>query len=178
MEKQLFSFLLLLSFVFSVSAQNKEARKIDEFAIIPCGDFMARMDSIFAELQNSPDSKIYVVYYGGRYRKENVWNKKIKNFNKLKLKYSHREDGLNWAKSIPIYLTTQTYYPTTTRNLLKDKIILINGGFQENTEVEIWIVPKDAESPIPTPTIAEKDIKFRKDLPSRTPNFTDCYGGL
>jgi len=121
-------------------------------------------------LENSSNSKIYVVYYGGRFRKESLWNAKTKSFDKIKLTYPHREDGLNWAKSIPLYLTKA--------RLTNDEIVLVNGGFRESTEVEIWLVPKDAESPKPTPTVAEKDIKFRKDKPTGTPDFTTCYSGL
>jgi len=61
------------------------------------------------------------------------------------------------------------------RNLLKDKIILVNGGFRENLGVEIWLVPTDAELPEPTPDVAESDIKFRKGKPIITPDYTRCY---
>ncbi len=150
---------------------------IDAFGRMPCGEFMARTDRVFSEWQKTPDSKIYVVHYGGRYRKKDVWNKKIKDFDKTKLEYPHREDGHNWAKAIPLYLTS-AYHQTAVPNLLKDKIILIDGGYRENTEVEIWLVPSNIEIPKPTPTIAEKDVKFRKDKPFRTPNYSNCYDGL
>lgn len=170
--------IIFCSFIFALTtlAQDKKAKQIDEFTRISCGDFMARMDAILSELQDSPDSKIYVVFYGGRYRKQSLWSKKTKSLDKIRLKYPHREDGLNWAKSIPLYLTSEFVYET--KALMSDKIVLINGGFREDMQVEIWLVPKDAESPKPTPTIAEADIKFRSDKPMRVPNFTDCYGGL
>jgi hypothetical protein len=174
MKRYFFTFLFLLLFVFNISAQTKEARKINEFGIIRCGDFMARMDSIFVELQNTPNSEIHVIYYGGRYRKN---YSETRNYRKLKLEYAHREDGLNWAKSIPLYISTDPNLPTAMRDLLKEKVILVNGGYRENSEVEIWLVPKDSESPEPTPTINENDIRFRADNPRRTPNFACCYGG-
>jgi hypothetical protein len=175
MKKQFLSLFISMLFVFSISAQTKEARKIDEFSRLPCGDFMARMDGVFTTLKESPDSKIYVVYYGGLFRKITAgWDKKRK-FYKIVYDKSHREDGLNWAKSIPLFLTTYAAYPTTPQNLLKDKIILIDGGFRENLEVEIWLVPKDAALPKPTPTIDEKDIDFRRDGAYKTPNYTKCY---
>lgn len=133
------------------------------------------MNLIRIESQNSPDSKIYVVYYGGKFRKEYLLNKKTNNLDRVQLKYPHREDGLNWAKSIPLYLTTEETYPAATRDSFKDKIILINGGFREDTAVEIWLVPKDAKPPKPTPDTDEKDIKFRGGKPRRVPNFTNCY---
>jgi len=176
MRKTIVGFIFVFVLAFNISAQTNEARQIDEFGRIPCGDFMARMDGIFNELQNSPDSKIYVVYYGGRNRRENIGNKKTKSFDKIKLKYSHRDDGLNWAKSIPLYLTSDFVYKA--KALTSDKIVLISGGFREDMQVEIWLVPKDAELPKPNPTIAEANIKFRNDKPLRIPNFTNCYGGL
>ena len=175
MKRRFFIFVQLLIFAFGVSAQEKEAREIDAFGVLPCGDFESRMSLLRAISQNSPDSKIYVVYYGSRFRKENVWNKKTKNYDKIQLKYPHREDGLNWAKSISIYLTTENSYPTETRNFFKDKIVFLNGGFQENLQVEIWLVPKDAAPPKPFPTIDEKEIKFRKGKPIKTPDYTTCY---
>jgi hypothetical protein len=171
-----FPIFILTFWLFSTTAFAQKAALYDNFGKVTCDDFMARMDAIFIELQNSPDSKIYVVYYGGRFRKESSWNEKTKSFDKIKLEYPHPEDGLNWAKSIPLYLTTYCNYPIAIRNLLNDKIVLFDGGFRENTEVEIWFVPKDSGLSEPTPTVAEKDIKFRKDKPSRTPNFTSCYG--
>jgi len=174
MNKQFLSFLFIFLVAICVSAQTDKARNIDEFGRLPCGDFLARMDNIFIESQNSPDSKIYVVYYGGRYRKKNIWNKKTKELN-VKLEYPHPEDGLNYAKSIPLYLTSELKALTRTYKLSKDKFILVNGGFRENIEVEIWFVPKDAESPKPIPTITEKDIKFRKDKPLKIPRYSTCY---
>lgn len=174
--RYLVTVLFLVSSVFRVSAQTEKTRQIDEFGKITCDDFDARMDGIFTELENATDAKIYVIFYGERYRRTSSgWNKKTKDFESIKLDYPNRDDGLNWAKSIPLYLTTYKGYPTTSQNLLKDKIVLINGGFRENLEVEIWLVPKNGEIPKATPAIDEKDIKFRKDKPYQTPNFTACY---
>jgi hypothetical protein len=179
MKKHLLILFFSLSFIFGISAQTKEPNQIDVVGIIPCGDFMARMDLVFMTLKESPDSKIYVIYYGGRYRRiTSHWDKKTGSYKSVKLDYPHGEDGINRAKSIPLFLTTYARYPTTPQNLLKDKIILIDGGFRENFEAEIWLVPNDAVLPKPTPTINEKDIKFRKDRPYGTPDFTRCYEGV
>ena len=177
MKTLFFIFLLLLSFAFSISAQTNEERLIDEFSYLDCGNFMMRMHWIFLKSQESPDSKIYVIYYGGgSLRKRNLWNKKTKSLDKFQLEYPHREDGLNWAKAIPLFLTTTAEYSEEIRNSFKDRIVLINGGYQENIITEIWLVPKNVETPKPTPTIDEKDIKFRKDKPLKTPKYMDCYG--
>jgi hypothetical protein len=174
MKQQLFIFLLLSSLVFSVSAQKNEARLIDEFGGLSCGDFETRMGILRTELQHSPGSKIYVIYYGGRFRKEHIWNEKTGSFEKVKLSYPHRKDGLIEAKSIPLYLTTEETFPAEIRNALKDKIILIDGGFRQETIMEIWLVPVGAEMPKASPTVNEKDIKFKGKKPLRVPDYTRC----
>jgi NADH:ubiquinone oxidoreductase subunit 5 (subunit L)/multisubunit Na+/H+ antiporter MnhA subunit len=65
MKKQVFSFLLIISFVFSVSAQTMEARKVYEFGNTNCDDFRASLDILLTELNNSLDSKGYVFVYEG-----------------------------------------------------------------------------------------------------------------
>lgn len=178
MKKQLFNLLLLISLFASVSAQTtKEARKIEEFGRIQCGEFMARMDLIFQMWQNSPDSEIHVIYYGGRFRKispEQVRGKRNQNI--IQLDYSHRDDGLNWAKTLHHYLTTYRGYEPKIRQAIKEKLVLINGGFRESEEVEVWLIPVNGTTPKPTPNIDEKYIKFRNDRPRRVRNFTNCYG--
>lgn len=170
--------LHFLIFVPTAFTQTEKARQVDEFSRIPCGEFMARMAGIFIESQNSPDSKIHVIYYGSRFRKENIWNRKTRKHDKVKLNFPHRDDGLNWAKSIPLYLTSGDTAETKAVKLPEDKFVLVNGGFRENIEVEIWLVPKNAEFPKPTPTVIEKDIRFRKDKPFVTPHYSSCYAGI
>ncbi|MEO6588581.1 MAG: hypothetical protein ABIP06_04575 [Pyrinomonadaceae bacterium] len=127
-------------------------------------------------MKNSPDSKIYVLYYGGRYRREySQWNYELRRYEKLNLKYAHPDDGLNWAKAIPLFF--ENYIPLKEhRDFIRDKIILINGGYREQTEVEIWLVPKNGKLPEPIPTIGEKLIKFGANKPYKIPNFACCYG--
>lgn len=169
MKKQFLSLLLLVSFIISISAQEKEARQIDEFGILPCGDMLARLHNLYLESQKTPDSKIYVIYYGGRFRKEHIWSKKGA---RIQLKYPHRIDALNRAKAIPLLLTTEKPY---AGNNFEERIVLIDGGFRQNMETELWIVPNGAALPVPTPTIIEKDIKFKADKPYGTPEYARCY---
>ncbi len=180
-----FPILIFIICLFSVSAFAQEAKLIDDFGRITCGDFSVRMDNLHNKFQNSQNSKIYVIYYGGRYRRESVWNKKTKSFDKLKLKYPHRNDGLNWAKSIPLFLSTYKWYAEEFRNTVNEKIVLINGGFRENIEVSIWIVQDNKNPPEPSPTIDEKDIKFttnvsptKENIRYGTPHYATCYDGL
>ncbi len=168
MKKHLFSFLLLILLFSPISAQERETEKVDKFGRIPCGEFMQRVDSLGSHIKNFSDSQIYVIYYGGRYRRNYIFDKH-RIIQKIVLEYPHRDDGRNYAKSIPLYLKT-------LRNIQEDKIVLKDGGFREKTEVEIWVIPKNGKLPLPTPTIDEQYIKFRKDKPYGTPNYANCYG--
>jgi len=169
----IFIFIFWLS-PFSVFAQN--AALYGTLGKTPCGNFIAWMDGIIQASEKSPDSKIYLVYYGERFRKVDSKTNK-KDFEVIKLEYAHRDDGLNWAKAIPFYMANAERVQPELRASLKDKIVLLDGGFRENTEVEIWLVPNAAELPTPTPTVAAKDIKFKTDKPRSVPDFSCCYCG-
>lgn len=171
--------ILFLSFVGFAqgpySPPIKETVKVDESSYEPCGHFMAKMDALITIFYNSPDSKIYLVYYTGRYRKSRTWNKETKKHDITKLHYPHRDDGLNRAKTIQLYLTTYRSYPEDIRSLLKEQIILLDGGFQEDAFVEIWFGPKGGEPPKVDSLIDEKDIIFRNDRPHPIRDYTTCY---
>jgi hypothetical protein len=169
---------IFFCFVFSTCVYSQEAVKFLEFGKIVCGEFLALMDITFNELKNSPDSKVYVVYYGRRYATEIVRNKRTKT-DVVKLKYPHREDGLNYAKAIPQYFAaTASKRYQQTADSINNRIVLINGGFREDLAIEIWLVAKNGELPKPTPTLDEKNLKFNNSNPLKTPNYTyaNCYG--
>ena len=42
------------------------------------------------------------------------------------------------------------------------RIVWVNGGYRENLTTEFWIVPNNADAPKPTPTVKEKEIKFKR----------------
>ncbi len=148
-QKSFFSFLLLLLFVFSVSAQNKEARQFEEFGNIQCGDLRSRLDNFLIELQNNPQSRGYVIVYDGKhyfYDYSRGRNPKIK-------------------YQLPVFgeatlLTQQILKHFKYRNVSPDRYLFISGGYRENYTVELWVVPTGAKPPKSTPTANE--IKYRK----------------
>ncbi len=164
MKKQFLSLFISLLFIFSVSAQTKEARKIDEFGKIPCGDFDSRMDGHYQDYKNSLNSKIYVIFY------EEQNHLTFTDKREEIIKNPRRGNALNRAKEIPLYLKTIYKMP-------KDKVVLLNGGFRKDFELEIWIVPKNAELPKSSPTVDEKDVKFDEGKPIRTRNCARAYDG-
>lgn len=170
MRKVFVVFIFIIALAFSVSAQNKEARKIAEFGFIPCGHFDALMDSAFQDYKNSPDSKIYVIFYGGLNQTVNTkYNKKTKSFETKKM-YPRRGNAINRAKEVPLYFKTEYKLPN-------DKVVLLEGGFRRDFELEIWIVPKNAELPKPSLTVDEKDVIFGQGKPVKTRDCARVYDG-
>ena len=151
----------------SAFGQTEKARLIDEIGVIPCGEYMARLDGLFQAYSNSPGSKIYVIYYEGV--TENVRDKKSEKMI-IVPKIPIRGSALNKAKAVPLYLKK-------TRKLSKDQIILIDGGFKEEFQLALWLVPVGANAPEPTPTVDAETVKLKSGNPARTPDIASCYSG-
>ena len=159
----------------SIDLFSQEHELRDEFQILPCGDFMARIDNFFQDLDNSPNSIGYVVYYGGRYRKKRIVEKGVR---KIKLHYAHQNDGLNYAKAIPLYIEALQKFSSNANSDVSSRIVLINGGYAENTLIRLWAGSK-TKKPVPSiPSIPEKLIPFKAKKPLETPNYARCYEGV
>lgn len=165
MRKIIFGFIFVFAFSLSISAQNNQAREVDEFGDLCCENLLAHGDSIYNELQHNTDSKIYLLFYEGKHSIV-AYNKKTKKYERQSVNPKVGE-GLNRTRIMALYLTKG-------RKIPKNKVIVVNGGYRENYEVEIWLVPKVAEPPKLTPTLTNKDIKFRKGKP-RVPNCLKTY---
>ena len=53
-------------------------------------------------------------------------------------------------------------YLINTGRVEDSRIELIDGGYRLKPVVEMWIVPSGAKPPRLTPTLKEKDIRFRR----------------
>lgn len=154
MRKIIFGFIFVFAFSFSVSAQNNQARKVDEFANIPCDEYLARINALVQELKNLPDSKGYIFVYEGKESRQ-VYDKNNKYTGE---KYISPQFGLarNVIKKIGMRLKLQG-------SDIK-RFIFINGGFREKFTVEFWIVPNGVIPPKPAPTLEK--MKYRKGKPN------------
>ncbi len=114
--------------------------KFDEFGDIKCEDEYARLDNFAVQLQQEPQAKGVIIFYGGRH---------------FRGRLPKRGEAAARAARLKPYLVRRRGIPT-------DQVILINGGYAEEWRAELWIVPPGANMPTPFTPISVKDIKFRK----------------
>lgn len=164
--KLLIFFLCFFEFVSFAFSQTKEAEKITEFGLLPCGHLMAQVDGSFQYFQREKNENFYIVYYEGKKRETSVFNIKTQKYDKFTQPI--RGYALNRAKEIVLYLNT-VYKPK------KEQVTLINGGFREDFSLELWMSSKGAMPPKITPTLSEKDIKFRKGKLSQIRDCSKAY---
>ena len=150
MKKQPFSFLFIFLFVFGISAQTNEARKIYEFGNTNCDDYRASLDILLTELNNFTESKGYVFVYEGDLETF-VYDKKGVNKG---TKLISSEKG--FAKDLIDYFKNHLLF----RNFPSERIVFVEAGFRKKITNELWIVPNGINPPSPTPTLQK--IKQRK----------------
>ena len=149
--KKLWSLIFLVC-VLVVSSYARiappEAMLVDKFGDVCCEDEMARLDNFAIAVQNNPDAQAYIVFYGGRRHSFPSCQRGQQRLPR------HGEAEARVAR-LRKYLVLR-------RGLDSNRIVVVNGGYRQQWEAELWIVPKDSASPTPTPTINAQKIKFRK----------------
>jgi hypothetical protein len=101
-------------------------RKFDEFPNLAFDDQKARLDNLAIELASSPESTGYVIVYAGR--------------------TSRAGQAQRLGERARNYLVR-------TRGVDASRITIVDGGYREADEFEIWIVPQGAQVPQPSPTV-------------------------
>ncbi len=107
-------------------------RKFDEFPNLAFDDQKARLDNLAIELANSPDSTGYIIVYQGRTSR------------------TGQADRLG---------ERARDYMVRTRGVDPSRVMIVNGGYREADEFELWIVPQGAQSPQATPTLQPSDAQ-------------------
>jgi len=115
-------------------------REFDTCCSCSYDDLKARLDNLAVELQNDPTTTTYVFAYGGR------------------TSVVGQADRL---------LVRARDYLVTQRGIDASRIILVNGGYREEDCVEVWIVPRGATPPQPTPTVQPSEVRPSKPIPAR-----------
>jgi hypothetical protein len=145
--------ILLLVFILTVSGTTFLARgqhptaKFDHFGDICCEDEKARLDNFVVALQNEPNATGYIVYYGGRHL-QTCGSKRT------------RRPLLGEAQARAARL--KPYVANAWRGFDPKRVVVINGGYRESWEAELWIVPPGQQPPSATPTLKPSAIKFRR----------------
>lgn len=150
-------------------SQNSEAKLIQSFGFLQCSYFI---NYVALNELRIPDSKIYVIYYEGKYTVYNPskWNKETERYEVPAPINPRRGDGLNRAKEVEIFLTEN--------NFSKNSVSLINGGYRDGLTLEIWLAPDKSLPPKPSQTISEKEITFRQGKAAKPRNCSKIYDGL
>jgi hypothetical protein len=117
------------------------ARKLDEYGNIRWGDEKARLDNFVIELQNDPTAQGYLICYGGKVERAGE-----------ALRRCHR------AKN---YLSRQ-------RSIEAARIVTADGGYREDSTVEVWVLASGATPPAAAPTVEPREVRFIKKARRRT----------
>lgn len=139
--------------------------KLDEYGDICSGDEKARLDNLAIELQNNPAFQVYVIFYGGRCYSSCGYDYPLH-----RQRRPRKGEAEKRAARIKLYLVN-------TRGLDPERVFVISGGYRESWMAELWIVPKGAEPPIPTPTVQPEDIEYRTGRPTKREFLLGCKGG-
>ena len=129
---------------------NDEPRRSDEYADICCEDEKARLDYFANELQENPEATGYVIFYGGR-RYSSCWY----DYPRHRSRIPYKGEAEERAAIVKPYLVN-------VRRVAPERITVVNGGHRQSLMIELWIVPKGAKVPVPTPTLKPEDIKYRR----------------
>jgi PEGA domain-containing protein len=120
------------AFVPPLPSRASPAKEFDVCHNCSFDDQKARLDNLGIELQNDPSLTAYIITYGGR-------TSPILETNRLGVR----------AKD----------YLVTGRRIDPSRIVVINGGLQEQSDVELWIVPRGAKPPRPKPMVQAGNLK-------------------
>ncbi|SRR6266542_915967 len=140
-------------------------KKVMEFADVCCEDEKARLDYFAVELQKDPIAQGYIIFYGGR-RYPSCWYGG-RRYRARRPRYGEAEAR---AARLKPYLTYQ-------RGLSTERVVVVNGGYRDSWMAELWIVPKGAIPPVPTPTLAKRDVRFRKGKVTKREFQLQCMEG-
>jgi len=110
-------------------------RGIDEYGNIHWEDEKARLDNLAIELQSDPMAKGYITCYGGRVGRAGEARRRCA-----------RAKG----------------YVSGYRHVPAEQIVTVDGGYREKLTVSLWVVPRGATPPQPSPTVDAAEVRFIK----------------
>lgn len=108
-------------------------RPYDHFARKTDTEMFAHLDNFAFQLAAVRMSEAYIIAYAGR--------------------ISKKDEAVLMAEQARQYLINK-------RNIPPERVISIVGGFRENAEIELYLVPHTMPPPTPTPTLSPSEVKI------------------
>lgn len=123
------------------------AQIFDSFGDVCCNDEKAHLDNFAVALHAQPDSQGYIIFYGGR---------------RQSYPSCHGRQRLQRRGESQARAARLKPYLVNLRGIGPAQVIVIDGGYRESWAAELWIVPRGATPPTPSPTVQPNDIRYRK----------------
>lgn len=140
MMKRIAAAAVLLILVCSLTAApNSSSQKLDEFGDLNCEEEYAHLDNLALQLQNDPEAKALIIFYGGR---------------RFRGRLPKRGEAAARASRLKPYLVER-------RGIPSNRVEVLDGGYKEDFQIQLWVLPAAAPKPVTDQTIPAKDIRFR-----------------
>jgi hypothetical protein len=140
-NKILWSFCLVLTIIILAETMtaapqaSDSVRKFDEYGDILFEDEKGRLDNIVIELKSSPNTVGHFIVYGGRRSVKGI------------------------AKTRAVRAKN---YIVKKGGIAPNRITWMDGGYREDLVTEIYIVPRGATAPDPSPSVDPAEVEFVK----------------
>ena len=133
---------IVIAFGFSVVGWTPQPASgpFDSFVDINCEDEMAHLDNFAVRLQNEPQARGAIIFYGGK---------------TFRGKLPRRGEAAARAARLLSYLVER-------RGIGANRLVMLDGGYYQEWYAQLWIVPPGAGLPLRNPTVPIQEIKFRK----------------
>lgn len=147
-------FLLLVAVSATPTAKShkplRTPRLFDRYQQICEEDEKARLDNFAIALTNEPETQAYIVFYGGR-----CYSSCEIDYPRHRKHAPRKGEAQQRAGRIKPYLVDM-------RGMDPARIVVIDGGFRESWEAELWIIPKGGSPPEVSPTVSPEEIVYKK----------------
>ncbi|MDQ3636257.1 MAG: hypothetical protein M3405_17410 [Acidobacteriota bacterium] len=142
----MFRFIFILTFLISLpitgfSQDEPQAYKFDEFGSVQESIWKEKLDKFSEMLISLPDSRLHIIVYAESGKSRTSIGELIQNYQN----YLYKTKKVKW-----------------------ESFSFIRGGFRKSQTTELWVIPKNAKKPTPTPT-----EKFKAELYKEFTNPSD-----
>ena len=114
----------------------REYEPFDSFPKKSDSDMFGRLDNLAIQLTNDPRVTGYVISYAG--------------------KVSTRNSARTLARQARYYLISKRQIPP-------NRVVAIDGGFRQVTELELYLIGTDLPAPSPKPTLSSTQVTIKKN---------------